>query len=71
MTPKENAEELMGSFIQIMPILDKQTGKDIMEHAKNCALITVDEIIKASPYLPTQGSMKDYWRKVKSELNNL
>ena len=43
---------------------------DGFKDAKECALIAVDEILKAGPYKPT-GSMKEFWQEVKQELNNL
>ena len=74
MTPKEKAEELVDKF---------RISKAITEsYAKQCALIAVDEIIKASPtnplksgYIELYSDMVDesteYWYEVKKEIEAL
>ena len=37
LTTKEKAKELVDSIIDIMPCLVNQTGKLIIDHAKQCA----------------------------------
>jgi len=73
MTPKEKAEELFNKYLEI----DYHYYQ-----AKDCALIAVDEIIKASPtnplksgYIELYSDMVDesieFWQEVKNEINNL
>ena len=52
MTPKEKADELIDKMYYIGRYDDKEDYNPTMawERAKQCALIAVDEIIKANPY---------------------
>jgi hypothetical protein len=59
MTPKEKAQELVDKFDSTLTYLESKTK------AKQCALITVDEIIKEV----VLSSM--YWQQVKIEIQNL
>ena len=71
MTPKEKAEQL----------LDKMSTNNGDEHhhctyyvAKQCALIAVDEILKAVDNPDETYLMKhsvEYWSQVKQEIENL
>jgi hypothetical protein len=73
MTPKEKAIELLGKFSNV-PLLDSY-------EAKQCALISVDEIINngnLEPQLKRHiGNVEpyiihlEYWFKVKHEINNI
>jgi hypothetical protein len=71
MTPKEKAEELVKKYeIQFLSFGDYlPTIK-----SKQCALIAVDEIIKALPPF-TYGlefvAKIEYWTNVKKEIENL
>ena len=70
MTPKEKAEELVYKMYQV----DDITGNFPMclETAKECALIAVNEIIKAK--ILDLGIMSldyKYWEKVKLEIEKL
>lgn len=63
MTPKEKAQDLYGKMrIDLAPIL-----------AKQCALIAVDEIIKAIDwhYYETPNNEIQYWEEVKQEIEKL
>jgi hypothetical protein len=73
MTEKEKAQELIQKYIDIMPMLHTQIGRAIMDHAKECALITVDEIIKIGWNLPHYDNVTglEYWQNVKSEIELL
>ena len=75
MTPKEKAIKLIDRFIQT-------NGNSF--HAKECALIAVDEILKVAPIdkyenLDSQFSVEyvgqhlfeEYWEEVKTEIQNL
>jgi hypothetical protein len=57
MTPKEKAEELVDKFIQI-------NGNAFF--AKECALIAVDEIVKAGK--DVDEFCDSYWLEVKNEI---
>ena len=58
MIPQEKAKELVNKYLQVydgrLPI------------AKQCALIAIDEILKA-----VEGKYDDYWKEVKQEIENL
>lgn len=70
MTPKEKADELFNKFrTEILSFLG-DTIKD--RNAKRCALIAVDEIIKAREVVP-EGLIFDraYWEEIKQEIESL
>lgn len=84
MTPEEKAKELRDKYIftSLDSNDDYETLKlKILIHAKQCALIAVDEILKAIPteYLDVwQGEANmvinedlEYWQEVKNELEKL
>jgi hypothetical protein len=56
MTPKEKAKEFFRKYFKLI------------EHdtAKKCALIAVDEILKA-----VEGKHDEYWQEVKQQILNL
>jgi hypothetical protein len=67
MTPKEKA-------IDLVEDMHDAPEMGYNEHAKQCALIAVDEIIKSKPH-EWDGcdyySMEDYWKQVLIEINKL
>ncbi len=66
MTPKEKAKELIDEYVDIMPPIENQTGKSIIKHAKQCAIIAVDAILS----ILNENCINDgYWDEVKEELN--
>lgn len=78
MTPKEKAEELLLKFLKV----DNNTKEWFNKYmAKQCALISVNEIIGSSPSLPVLGDggyfsedillSKAYWQEVKQEIEKL
>lgn len=70
MTPKEKAKELFDKFYMAIPS-DEMGLCD--EASRQCALIAVDEIIKANPYERNKTDMDstiDYWEAVKQNLKN-
>ena len=80
MTPKEKAEELFNMFI-IIDDLSDSTGNSLYfnAHAKQCALIAVDEIIEFMEvddfdsdtcYWANHSKMQ-YWLEVKQEIEKL
>ena len=70
MTPKEKAEQLVIKFLK-----HSRAEKDItpIQSAKECALIAIDELIKvACDYSDYDETVtKEYWEKVKIEINKL
>ena len=71
MTPKEKAKKLVDEFYKNMFDI-KLSDTHIMETAKQCALITVNEIIKAlRKGLPEIGLGKGYWYNVKQEIKKM
>ena len=72
MTPKEKAEELVGSFIGLAS--DEETTEDGLMYseamrifnAKQCALVAVDEILEECVQLKVE-----YWEQVQQEIENL
>jgi hypothetical protein len=78
MTPKEKAEEL---FKKMYAVHSGSVSMITLHFAKQCALIAVDEIIKANPY--KWVSFMDqytetvltcniqYWEEVKQELEKI
>jgi len=76
MTPKEKAQELFRKFVAPTQQWDDVDGYITDEYnAKQCALITVDEIINSNPHsnpMNTNGfSTMAYWREVKQEIDKL
>ena len=75
MTPKEKAFELAHKF-RLLEIRTSENSHIMisMSDAKQCALIAVDEIIKANPYERNKTDMDstiDYWQEVKQEICSL
>jgi hypothetical protein len=73
MTPKDKAKELTNSFYRIIP-LDKMTID--FNLSKQCALISVDEIIMEYSNIKPMFISKTpprlkYWQEVKKEIKNL
>ena len=67
MTPKEKAQELFDKHFEFVEALSAQNQID---NAKQCAIITVDEIINAiNPFGQFLG--KDYWQEVKQEIKKI
>ena len=75
MTPKEKAKELVDKFLRVednttfywCPYFDERLkDDDVLPHAKQCALIAVDEIL-----ICCIGSHEDYWQEVKQEIELL
>jgi hypothetical protein len=69
MTPKEKAEQLINKFKD--PVRWKMGQEDVLDRAKQCSLIAVDEVIDILSILPygmQYLSHIDYWERVKQEL---
>jgi hypothetical protein len=76
MNPKDKAKELVHIFYAVIPRLGSFTNN--WECAKQCALICVDELIKAFKQLSIEDSgsvFRDfghtYWEQVKQEIEKL
>jgi hypothetical protein len=73
MIPKEKAKELLEKY----DFIYTYDGLDIMDEdltladRKECAIITVDEIIQAMDNVMLPNPFKQYWNKVKQEIQKL
>ncbi len=73
MNPKEKAQQLVSEMLSVKMLFMRY------EHAKQFALIAVDEIIQILPtseYLEDVGNtienrQRTYWNQVKQEIKNL
>ena len=74
MTPKEKAKELVDKFLPFVDwndLLDVCTTRDwAIRNAKQCALITIDEVIQTY-HSPMDDEQIQEWQEVKQEINNL
>ena len=88
MTPQEKAQELVNknysiitgwkiSFIKKLKVTILEDSN--YQTAKQCALIAVEEIKKAHPYIPLRYMLEsealdaaiEYWNEVKAEIEKL
>jgi hypothetical protein len=71
MTPKQKAIELVDKFIEHTVEWDQVTeyAFDSEYHAKQCALISVDEILSNKELLNHLDF--EWWSEVKNQINNL
>lgn len=73
MTPKEKAEELRSRFSKHVQYWDCYNDIPLEEnHAKQCALICVDEIRNSVTWSSDFNNEKrNYWQEVKNEIEKL
>lgn len=82
MKQKEKAKELFSKYYdEICNLIEVKNGKEqgerykiIMPIAKQCALISVEEILNDDWYIATLEYLierKEYWNEVKQEIINL
>ena len=75
MTAKEKAKELVNCFTKCKDKFNSYYVIPIIEDAKQCALIAVDEIIKEYSTLPHFGELYleniEYLEEVKQEIEKL
>lgn len=72
MTPKEKAIELVDRFmLRIILNVQSNINFSVMESAKECAILSVDEIISACEYNNVEFYNTQWWNKVKEEINKL
>lgn len=77
-SPQEKAEELLNEFIQSSVVFEDENYYHPKSYtlAKQCAIKTVDEILKALKYPPKANENRHiihvetiiYWQEVKEEL---
>ena len=70
MTPTEKANELIEEYLSLNDNFNKPIITDEQDAVK-CAIIAVDEIIKANPYSHVGNSTIKFWQSVKTELEKL
>jgi len=80
LTPKEKANELVTMHHNLIQDIGGELGQEILVTilAKQCALIAVDEILKALQVPPIENkgsklydSQIEYWQEVKQEIEKL
>lgn len=69
MTPKEKAHNLVDKYRNTIMSFLSDNMKDM--NAKQCALIAVDEIVKAMNDVMFPNPFKQYWNEVKQEIEKL
>lgn len=74
MTTKEQAEKLLNTYCKLMGRHDSRVSTRpnatvAIKHAKECALICVDEILKVG-FLDT-NDLYEHWNAVKEEIEKL
>jgi hypothetical protein len=69
MTPTKKANELHSKYYDIIPFINNG-GESEYQAAKQCALITVDEIIKAHIHNEGIRHLK-WWEEVKQEIEKI
>ena len=77
MVAKEKAKELVENMFNVDLKCDNEAMCMLYPHEIKCALIAVDEIIKANPHstptiygVPPYSTIK-YWEEVKQEIEQL
>ena len=72
MKPKDKAKELTLKFMKIDSDSEQfDEFKMKYFYAQRCSLIAVDEIIQAMDNIMLPNPFKQYWNKVKQEINKL
>ena len=69
MTPKEKAKELVYKYLQID---FKELASQIdISNAKECSLISVNELIEETYFTDGYYDRQEYWQEVKQEIEKL
>jgi hypothetical protein len=73
MKPKDKAIELVDTYRIMLMNSDTECGEEILctVIAKYCALIAVDEVIQAMDNVMFPNPFKQYWNKIKQEIEKL
>jgi hypothetical protein len=71
MTPQEKADNLVNQYRIVLMREDTDCGNEILcsRIAKECALITIDEMLKVGYY--SDDKIYDYLHTVKQEIDKL
>ena len=69
MTPKEKAEELYRNYWVYFTY--EQSVNSIFKHAKECALIAVNEILNNDGFTKFDIYLTEFWQEVKQEIEKL
>jgi hypothetical protein len=70
MKPKDKSKELVSKF-QKQIFFEVTNERLDIEESKGCALIAVDEIIKAMDNVMLPNPFKQYWQQVKQKIQEL
>ena len=77
MNPKEKAKDLIEKYLRLEDdtlfywngYYDRQMlDEEVLSHAKRCAIIAVDEILKSVEHFAINKWQNNYWQEVKKEL---
>ena len=71
MTPKEKANELMNKFFNYCSYEWYEGEEGHKENMKQCALITVDEILNVIVGTYDFDVLNEFWKEVKQEIEKL
>lgn len=71
MIPKLKAKDLVRDMEFEIPYVYDPTEPQGYDVAKQCALITVDEIIEAMKKVDVRNPYNVYWQEVKKEIEKL
>lgn len=70
MNPKEKAKELVDKFYNV-DVISADMMSSCSIDAKQCALISVNEIIELDVWNCFNKEMLEYWQEVKNKIENL
>ena len=73
MTPKKEAENLINEYRIILMNENTECGNEILctSIAKQCALVTVDELIEQERKTDNYYEIGSYWQEVKQQINKI
>lgn len=75
MTAQEKAKELVSKYYDILSVIDKYDhvlASDIMDSAKQCAIIAIDELLNdVDASSPFEIERLTFWKEVKQEIEKL
>ena len=73
MTPKNKAKQLLDRYAPLAKYWDCYNDEPLEENnAKQCALITVQEILDSRPAITdSQIEYQNYWQEVKHEIEKI
>lgn len=72
MTPQEKAKELFDKYCYAIRTEENESGYFTnVKHSKECALISVEEILQEIDNTTLSCVQTEYWQEVKEEINKL